>query len=231
MSSSHSAAAPTQACTRTGTLVRKEDKQKPRSDPETKTCPVWCDADCKWQLIIYIVDTRPFIPKHPRMLSNTGSKTEGGVEEERWREAEHRDSGFLFFSFLFWSHPALRSHRRAGMNTKCSKFHHFHFIWETKIKPENKKSGYDGVVGGEGGSGERIHQIIPAHWRLSVPRGPSSPICAEYICTKDTSLNKTPSFLYTDAWRLRRTIHKTCSMTSICFSLCICNSPSVSSYS
>ena len=139
MSSSHSAAAPTQACTRTGTLVRKEDKQKPRSDPETKTCPVWCDADCKWQLIIYIVDTRPFIPKHPRMLSNTGSKTEGGVEEERWREAEHRDSGFLFFSFLFWSHPALRSHRRAGMNTKCSKFHHFHFIWETKNKAREQE--------------------------------------------------------------------------------------------
>ena len=180
----------------------------------------------------------PFIPKHPHMLSNTGSKMEGKSAGGRLNTEIQVFFPFFcfffFFFFLFRSHPALRSHRRAGMNTKCSKFHHFHFIWETKIKPENKKSGYDGavvVVVEEEGSGERIHQIIPAHWRLSVPRGPSSPICTEYICTKDTSLNKTPSFLYTDAWRLRRTIHKTCSMTSICFSLCICNSPSVSSYS
>lgn len=126
------------------------------------------------------------------MLSDTGSKRRNNAGGRLNREIHV----FLFFFFL--SHPALRSRRQASMNTKCSKFHHSHFIWETKIKPENEKSGYE-RVGWGAGSGERIHQIIPAHWRLSVPRGPSSPICAEYICAKDTSLNKSPSFLYIDA--------------------------------
>lgn len=73
------------------------------------------------------------------------------------------------------SDGALQSHRRACTNAKRNKFQHACFVWETSIKPEKKKSAYEG----EGGGSKCINQIIPAHWRLSVPRGSSSPICTE----------------------------------------------------
>lgn len=137
-------------------------------------------------------------------------------------------SSFSFF-FIFWRHPALQSQRRGGMNTKWSKFQQSYFIWETKIKQREEEmwlwwGWWRRVWGG-------VHQIIPAHRQRSVPRGPSSHICVEYICA---SLNQ-PSFLHpflpSFLSVLTHTLHETCFMTSICFGLCICKSPSVSSCS
>lgn len=163
----------------------------------------------------YIMHTPPSLP----LPSWTPSHDEDrSLKEEgrRWR------------SFRFSRrHGALRSHRRACANAKRDKFQHACFVWETSIKPEKKKSAYEGERGG--GANALIKLSLPIDGCLCPEARPLpyAPICAE-----DTSLNKTPSFpRYTGVWCFERTIHKTCLMTSICFSVCICNSPSVSSYS
>lgn len=84
----------------------------------------------------------PSFSSQTPMLSNTSSKRGNGAGGRMNTDKKCFPR----------SHPALRSHRRAGMNTECSKFHHSHFIWETKMKPENKKSGYKRQWGGGWGT-------------------------------------------------------------------------------
>lgn len=132
----------------------------------------------------YIMHTPPSLP--------LPSWTPSHDEDRSLKEEGRRWRSFRFSR----SHGALRSHRRACANAKRDKFQHACFVWETSIKPEKKKSAYEGE---RGGGSKCINQIIPAHWRLSVPRGSSSAICTDL---RRRHLFKQNSFLPALHWRL-----------------------------